>query len=268
MSWQQLLYKVEDRVATITLNRPDRLNAYTQVMQGELREAFAAADADEGVRAIVLTGAGRGFCSGLDLVEAATAGSKTAEGLKGVSAGLRTQEHIAALMPKMRNLRQPIISAVNGPAFGGGLALALASDIRLAGESASFGVQFSRLGLSGCDIGVSYFLPRLVGSGRAFELLLTGRRFEVDEADRIGLLSAVVPDDQLLDEALAKAKLLLANAPLGVVLTKQAMWVNVDAPSLEAAIQLENRNQILASQTGDLAEAAAAFMEKRDPVWK
>jgi enoyl-CoA hydratase/carnithine racemase len=254
-------------VQQLTMDRPERLNALSWGLVDALHDALDALAEDNATRVVVLTGAGRGFCSGLDLVEAATTGSKTSEGLRGVSGGLRTQEHIAALIPKMRNLRQPIIAAVNGPAFGGGLALALASDIRLAGASASFGVQFSRLGLSGCDIGVSYLLPRLVGSGRAFELLLTGRRFEVDEADRIGLLSAVVPDDQLLDEALAKAQLLLANAPLGVVLTKQAMWVNVDAPSLEAAIQLENRNQILASQTGDLAEAAAAFMEKRDPVW-
>lgn len=255
-------------VCQLTMDRPERLNALSWGLVDALHDALDELADDNTTRVVVLTGAGRGFCSGLDLVEAATSGSKTSHGLKGVAAGMRTQEHIASLVPKMRNLRQPVIAAVNGPAFGGGLALALASDIRLAGESASFGVQFSRLGLSGCDIGVSYLLPRIVGSGRAFELMLTGRRFEVDEADRIGLLSEVVPDDRLLEVALEKAELLLANAPLGVVFTKQAMWTNVDAPSLEAALHLENRNQILASQTGDIAEAAAAFMEKRDPVWK
>lgn len=255
-------------VKQLTMDRPERLNALSWGLVDDLHDALDDLAEDNATRVVVLTGAGRGFCSGLDLVEAATSGSKVAEGLKGPAGGMRTQEHIASLVPKIRDLRQPVIAAVNGPAFGGGLALALASDIRLAGESASFGVQFSRLGLSGCDIGVSYLLPRIVGSGRAFELMLTGRRFEVDEADRIGLLSAVVPDERLLDVALEKATLLLANAPMGVVLTKQAMWVNVDASSLEAALHLENRNQILASQTGDIAEAAAAFLEKRDPVWK
>lgn len=255
-------------VRTLTMDRPDRLNALSWGLVDELHAAFDDLHRDNDVRVVVLTGAGRGFCAGLDLVEAATSGSSISEGLKGVRGGLRTQEHIASLVPKMRDLRQPVIAAVNGPAVGGGLALALACDVRLAAESASFAVQFSRLGLSGCDIGVSYLLPRLVGSGRAFELMLTGRRFDVAEADRIGLLSRVVPDEGLLDAALETAGLLLANAPLGVILTKQAMWANVDAPSLEAALHLENRNQILASQTGDLEEAATAFLEKRTPVWK
>jgi enoyl-CoA hydratase/carnithine racemase len=255
-------------VRVLTMDRPERLNALSWGLVDDLHEALDDLHRSNDVRVVILTGAGRGFCSGLDLVEAATSGSSIAEGLKGVAGGMRTQEHIARLMPKMRDLRQPVIAAVNGPAFGGGLALALGSDIRIAGRSARFGVQFSRLGLSGCDIGVSYTLPRLVGSGRAFELMLTGRAFDVDEADRIGLLSEVVDDDALMDTAMEKAELLLANAPMGVVLTKQAMWANVDAPSLESALHLENRNQILASQTGDLAEAAAAFMEKRPPIWK
>lgn len=258
----------EPGLRVLTLDRPDRLNALSWGLVDALHEALDDLARDNDVRVVVLTGAGRGFCAGLDLAEAATSGSQVAEGLRGVSGGLRTQEHIAALVPKLRDLRQPVIAAVNGPAVGGGLALALASDVRVAASSASFAVQFSRLGLSGCDIGVSYLLPRLVGSGRAFELMLTGRRFSVEEADRMGLLSRVVPDEELLDAALEVAHLILANAPLGVVLTKQAMWANVDAPSVEAAIHLENRNQILASQTGDLEEAARAFLEKRDPVWR
>jgi enoyl-CoA hydratase len=252
----------------LTMDRPERLNALSWGLVDALHDSFDDLKRSNDVRVVILTGAGRGFCAGLDLKDAATAGSSVSEGLRGVAGGMKTQEHIAALMPKLRDLPQPVIAAINGPAFGGGLALALASDVRLAARSARFGVQFSRLGLSGCDVGVSYLLPRIVGSGRAFELMLTGRPFDVDEADRIGLLSAVVDDGQLLDEAVTKAGLILDNAPLGVVLTKQVMWANVDAPSMETAIHLENRNQILASQTGDLTEAAAAFVEKRKPQWR
>jgi enoyl-CoA hydratase len=175
------------------------------------------------------------------------------------------QQHIADLVPKLRSLRQPVISAVNGPAAGGGFALALASDVRVCSESARFNVAFVRIGLSGCDIGVSWMLPRLIGASRAFELLLTGRIIDAREAERIGLVLEVVPDGTVVDRALETARLITRNSPIGVWFTKEVMWSNLEIPSLQAGIDIENRNQILASQTEDSREAMMAFLEKRDP---
>ena len=182
-----------------------------------------------------------------------------------VESGLATQKEIAALVPRLRSLAQPVIAAVNGPAAGGGLALALASDIRLAAASARFNVAFVRLGLSGCDIGVSWLLPRLLGAARAWELMLTGRIIDAAEADRIGLVLKTVPDDQLLEEALVTARLIAANSPWGVRMTKEVMWSQLEVGSLQAGIDLENRTQILSSFTGDMQEAVSAFLEKRPP---
>jgi enoyl-CoA hydratase len=158
-----------------------------------------------------------------------------------------------------------VIAAVNGPAAGGGLALALASDVRLAAASARFNVAFVRLGLSGCDIGVSWLLPRLLGASRAWELMLTGRIIDAAEADRIGLVLKTVPDDRLLEEALVTARLIAANSPWGVRMTKEVMWSQLEVGSLQAGIDLENRTQILSTFTGDMQEAVTAFLEKRPP---
>jgi len=163
---------------------------------------------------------------------------------------------------------QPIISAVNGAASGGGLALALASDIRIASTSARFNVAFVRIGLSGCDIGVSWLLPRLIGASRAYELMLTGRFVDADEALRIGLVVRVVPDDALLDAADDTAEQILANSPFGVHMTKEVMWSQLEVGSLAAGIDLENRTQLLASTTEDMQEALAAFVEKRPPDFR
>jgi enoyl-CoA hydratase len=163
----------------------------------------------------------------------------------------------------MRAMPQPIIAAVNGAAAGGGLALALASDIRVASTAGRFNVAFVRIGLSGCDIGVSWLLPRLIGASRAYELMLTGRIVEADEADRLGLLTRVVDADALLDAALDEAGLIIANSPFGIQMTKEVMWSQLEVGSLAAGIDLENRTQLLASTTGDMVEATRAFMEKR-----
>jgi enoyl-CoA hydratase len=211
----------------------------------------------------VLTGAGRGFCAGLDLNEGAS--PPEARGLGRAQAGMAVQKMIAGLVPKMRSVPQPVIAAVNGAASGGGLALALASDVRVAAESARFNVAFIRVGLSGCDIGVSWMLPRLIGASRAFELLLTGRMIDAAEADRIGMVSRVVPDGAVIDSALETAELIVANSPFGVRMTKEVMWSQLEIGSLQAGIDLENRTQVLSSFTGDLQEAMAAFMEKRPP---
>ncbi len=155
------------------------------------------------------------------------------------------QKFIAGLVPKMRSVPQPIIAAVNGAASGGGLALALASDVRIAAQSARFNVAFIRVGLSGCDIGVSWMLPRLIGASRAFELLLTGRLIDAAEADRIGLVTRVVPDGSVVDSALETAELIVGNSPFGVRMTKEVMWSQLEIGSLQAGIDLENRTQVL-----------------------
>ncbi len=252
-------------VSLVTLNRPDRLNALSWDLVDELHEVLDGFERDTTTRVVVLTGAGRGFCSGIDLKGGGPERATVSAGVPGLAGALRAQAHIAGLMTHLRRIPQPVIAAVNGPAVGGGLALALFSDIRLAAASARFGVQFIRIGLSGCDVGVSYALPRLIGASRAFELMLTGRQFDATDADRFGLVSRVVPDEELLESAFAVADEILQNAPFGVAMTKEVMWANLAAPSLDAAIHLENRTQILTSQSGDFVEALAAFTEKRPP---
>src|ERR1700733_4223951 len=250
-------------VTRIVLKRPERLNAINGALISELHDVLSDIAVDRACRVVVLTGAGRGFCAGLDL-----GGDGDAPGsanLERVEATFAIQTHIAALVPRLRSLPQPVIAAVNGPAAGGGLALALASDIRIASTTARFNVAFVRIGLSGCDIGVSWLLPRLIGASRAWELMLTGRIIDAEEADRIGLVLRVVPDEQLQEAALETAGLIAANAPWGVRMTKEVMWSQLEVGSLQAGIDLENRTQVLSSMTGDMREAVTAFLEKRPP---
>lgn len=256
-----------DDVAVITLDRPERLNAMSFELVDDLHAALDAVHADNSCRVVILTGAGRGFCAGLDLKAVGSASVSAGIG-GGPRGGMRSQAHIAALVPHVRDIQQPVIAAINGPAYGGGFALACAADIRVMAESARMGVQFIKVGVSGCDIGISYTLPRLIGAGRAHELMLTARDVDAEEAERIGLVARVVPDADLLDTAMELAATICGYSPFGVIMTKEVMHANVDASSLEAAIHLENRTQILAGTSGDIAEAARAFMEKRPPVWK
>lgn len=253
-------------VLTLTLNRPDRLNALTHELVAELHDALDEVDADPKCRVVIVTGAGRGFCAGLDLHGAGP--PPGASGRSGPVDGMKGQEHIASLIPHMRAVRKPIITAVNGPAAGGGLALALGADIRVASTSASFNVAFVKVGLSGCDVGVSYLLPRLVGASRAFELMLTGRVIDAAEAEAMGLVSRVVSDDDLMEAARSIAAEIVANSPFGVAMTKQVMWSNLEVSSLQAAIDLENRTQVMSSFTGDMEVAVRAFREKRAPMWE
>lgn len=253
----------EEGIALVTLDRPDRLNAMNHELVTDLHEALQSLATDAQCRAVILTGAGRGFCSGLDLKGAGPAPGT--EGLGRAQAGMKAQQHIARLIPQMRSLPQPIIAAVNGPAAGGGLALALASDIRIAAESARFNVAFVRIGLSGCDVGVSWLLPRIVGATRAFEMMLTGRIIDAREAEQIGLVISVVPDDEVVEAAMNVARLIRSNSPFGVWMTKEVMWSNLETSSLQAAMDLENRTQILTTMTEDTREAMLAWREKREP---
>jgi enoyl-CoA hydratase len=247
-------------VALITLNRPDKLNALNYGLVEDLHATLEAIDADDECRVVVLTGAGRGFCSGLDLTDPFP--DEANHGLEFPRSSMRRQERIANLTTRLIRLRQPVIAAVNGPAYGGGFALALASDIRIASESARFCTQFIKLGLGGCDIGVSYTLPRVVGAGQAFDLILTARTVAADEALRLRLVSRL-STGSVVDYALAIAETLCGYGKFGVESTKQVLWANLDAPSLEAALHVENRSQILATTSGEIREATAAFATRK-----
>ena len=261
-TWETLLVdRPRTGVAVATLNRPDRLNALTFQMFDELARLAADIAADDRVRVLVLTGAGRGFCAGLDLTDAATLPDMT------TATFLDGQEGWSRAITSFRRLPKPVIAAVNGPAAGAGFSLALAADIRIATPAARLSAAYIKIGLTGGDCGSSWMLPRIVGLGHAYEILLTGRLVEADEAARMGLVNRVVPAEDLLTAALEVAELIAANSPLGVRLTKQMVQVNVDAQSLEAAVELENRNQTLAAGTRDMAEAFTAFREKRPPAF-
>lgn len=257
----------EGAVDWVTLNRPDALNSLNPEMIDELLDYFQSLYMNNAVRVVVLKGAGRAFCAGLDLKDTSNRSDSTAI-QTGPAAGLMSQRRISEIVMRMRKCQQPIISLVHGPACGGGFALALASDIRIAGESARMNAAFIRIGLSACDIGVSYFLPRLVGVSVASELLLTGRFIKADRALATGLVSDVVPDDKLDEAARTFLDEMLTTAPLGLRLTKECLNMNIDAGSLEAAIAMEDRNQILTAQTQDVKEGFAAFVEKRAPNYQ
>jgi enoyl-CoA hydratase len=264
MPYETLDVRREGDLVWLTLNRPGSLNAMNPTLVGELRDFFGALPGQPDVRVVVLRGAGRAFCAGLDLKE--SSGGGAAAGGR-VSETLRMQRRISEIVMLMRRAPQPIVACVHGPATGGGFALALASDVRLAGESARMNAAFIRIGLSACDVGVSYFLPRLVGASLASELLLTGRFIDAARAERTGLVSRVVPDDRLEEAARELAGEMLATSPLGLRLTKECLAMSLDAGSLEAVIAMEDRNQALCVQSPDVREGMLAFLQKRAPSY-
>lgn len=256
------LKRPQNGTALITLNRPERLNALSFASFDELQAACELLESDSTTRVVVLTGAGRGFCSGLDLDEAARLPEMTTPE---ITAG---QEHWASTVSILRELPQPIIAAINGVAAGGGLSLALAADIRVASTEARFNAAFVRIGLSAGDLGVSWALPRVVGLGRAAELMYTGRFVDASEAAVIGLVNRVSEPEELLPGAFELAEQIASNSPYGVRLSKQMLNANVDAPSLDRALEIENRGQVLATRTTDMAEALEAFRTKREPSFQ
>ena len=243
----------------LRFNRPKQLNAINEAMVRELTEALRAIGADEAARVVVLTGAGRGFCSGLDLRDF---GPSAREATQSAMGRLRFQEMMAGLPQALRELPQPVIVAVNGPAVGGGFALCLGSDVRICASSASFGNAAILIGLSGAEMGMSYHLPRIVGTSVAADWMLTGRTVSAEEAYRCGLVSELVGDDQLLDRALELAEQIAALSPLAVQMTKRALQVNTDAPDLTAALDMENRNQVIASGTEEASAARAKWSSR------
>src|SRR5690348_13835580 len=265
--YETLKIEKEGAVDWVTFNRPDSLNALNTTLVDELLDYFEALYFDREVRVVVLRGAGRAYCAGLDLKESGRRRNTTSSSPSGPSAGLDSQRRISEIVMRMRRCPQPIISLVHGPACGGGFAFALASDVSIAGASARMNAAFIRIGLSACDIGVSYFLPRLVGVSVASELMLTGRFITAERALRVGLVSEVVPDERLADAVRPYLDEMLTTSPLGLRLTKECLNMSIDAPSLEAAIAMEDRNQILCAQTNDVREGMVAFLEKREPVY-
>ncbi len=263
----------EDGISIITFNRPNRLNAMNFQFVEDLQDYLKKLENNLSIQVVILTGEGRAFCSGLDLKEGqAIFKKKVPENLQKfeylrlkdkIKRTTIVQKLISQLMVQLRRIPQPVIAAIKGSAYGGGLAFALASDIRIAGESAEFCNAFINIGLSGADCGSSYWLPRLIGFSRAAEIMYTGRVIDAQEADKIGLVSKVVPDDKILNEALNIAKKILTKSPIGVRFTKDALNMNVDAPSLEAATKLENRTQVICINAEDVLEGVFATLEKR-----
>jgi enoyl-CoA hydratase/carnithine racemase len=248
-------------VRVLTLNRPEQLNAMTAELCEALHTELRRIALERSCRAVILTGAGRGFCAGLDLHGYGAAPGN--DGSDDPRDRLANQQHMSTLVLALRALPQPVIAAVNGPAAGFGLALALGSDIRYASSDAVFRAAFINIGVSNCDMGTSWLLPRLIGASRAHELMLTGRRVPADEALRIGLVADVHDPAYLLEQALESATEIAALAPWGVRLTKQGMWAALEIPSEQAAIEYEDRQQIMATFGTAVPEAVGAFLQKR-----
>ena len=250
-------------VDTLWLDRPDALNAITTPMVTELRHYFDHLLENDQTRVVLMGGRGKAFCAGLDIKAASDSSVPRPFG-----AGMGFQGYLAEVYVKMRRCPQPIISMIQGPACGGGFAFALASDVRIAAETAKMNAAFIKLGLSACDMGTSYFLPRLVGTSIASELMLTGKFIDAQRCLRTNLVSEVVPETELLATAQGYADEMLLASPMGLRLTKDGLNVAIDAPGLEAAIAVENRNQLLCSRTEDAKEGMRAFIEKRPPVYQ
>ena len=261
MTYQHLIVEPRGGALWVTMNRPERLNALNPGMVQELRDLFVDLYWRHEVRVVVLRGAGSNFCAGLDLKDRGNGGPS------GPSEGLVSQRRISEIVIAMRRCPQPIVALVDGAAAGGGFALALASDVRVATPTLKMNAAFIRIGLSACDIGVSYFLPRMVGSSVAAELMLTGRFLRAERSLALGLVSAVVAPDALEAEGEALVADMLGATPLGLRLTKECLNHSIDAGGLEAAIAMEDRNQILCAQGEDFREGVAAFLEKRRPVY-
>ncbi len=262
VSYQTLEIEKEGAVDWLTMNRPERLNALNSQMVDELGDYFHRLGRDDSVRVVVMRGAGRAFCAGIDI--------KEIHGVvaNGIAPDVRGQRRVSEIIMGMRRCPQPIVALVQGAATGGGLGLMLAADIRIAGVSARMNCAFIKLGLTSCDVGVSYMLPRMVGLAVASELMLTGRFMDAERALAAGLVSEVVADERLKEAARPYLEEMVATSPLGLKLTKECLNMSVDAPSLEAAIAMEDRNQVMTLQSENFTEGLNAFFDKRAPIFE
>jgi enoyl-CoA hydratase len=260
-----LLEHPRPHIAVVTMHRPDRLNAMSIELVGELQAAFDGIAEDNDTWVVVLTGAGRAFSSGLDLKDHGVV--PNIDGLQVGRIAQKAMRHYSRLVPAMRRLPQPVIAAVQGPAYGGGMCLALGADLRFAGESATFNSTGIVNGLTSTELGASWLLPRLIGVARSNDLLLTGRVVDAGEALAMGLVSRVLPDADLLDACLDIGEAMCRYSPYGLAMTKDVIWANLEVGSLEAAIELEDRNQLMLGFTENLPTAIRAFDEGTTPVY-
>ncbi len=250
-------------VGLLRLNRPERLNAMTIDLVIELHDALDDIAADNDCYVVVLTGAGRAFCSGLDLEDYGII--PNIDGLSLGRIAQRAMRYYSRMVPRMRAIPQPIVAAINGPAFGGGFCLSLGADIRFASPDAVFNATGIVNGLASTEMGVSYLLPRLIGGANSSDILLTGRRIDAQEAHAMGLVSRVVDDVEA--EAVSVAAEMCGFSAYGLAMTKETVWANLEVASLTAAIELEDRTQLMAGYTDNLPEAIRAFSEGREPVY-
>jgi len=255
----------QPHTAVVTLNRPERLNAMSIELVIELEDRLQEVAADNDTWVVILTGAGRAFCSGLDLKDYGII--PNIDGLSVGRIAQRSMRYYSRLILTLRRMPQPVICAVNGPAYGGGMCLTLAAEIRLAAESATFNATGIVNGLTSTELAASWLLPRLVGAAHSNDMLLTGRRIDAAEAYRMGLVSRVLADDEIQAEALSIAARMCEFSPYGLAMTKDILWVNLENPSLEAAIEIEDRNQLMLGFTENLPEAIRAFDQGRPPEY-
>jgi enoyl-CoA hydratase len=254
-------------VSVVVLNRPERLNAMSFETVVPLHDALARVGADNDTWVVVLTGAGRGFCSGLDLEDHGM--PPGCDGLPMSRIAIRAMEYFANLIPALRALPQPVIAAVNGAAYGGGFCLSLGADVRIAAASATFRNAGINNGLTGTELGISWLLPRLIGASHAWDVILSGRELDAAEALRLGVVSRVVPDPQVRDAALDLATTMCGYSPHGLAMTKKVLWSSLECGSLQSGIDLENRNQLLVRlTTQNLQEAITARKQKRPPHYQ
>ncbi|MEW9855229.1 enoyl-CoA hydratase/isomerase family protein [Novosphingobium sp. M1R2S20] len=259
----EIVVEQSGNITIVRLARAAARNALTVAMAAELTSALAQVSQDSSCQVVVLAGDGETFCAGLDL-KAVSSGD---EPPKGAAEWMALQEVFSGLMTQVHKMRQPVIGAIQGAAVGAGLGIALACDVRIATPTAKFLVGAVKVGLSAGECGISYHLPRLVGAGRAFEIMLTGRPVSGTEAHAIGLASELAEGDALLARALDLARTIASNAPYSIKHTKQVMWANLEA-NFESALELENHVHVVGLLTEDFAEAAKAFTEKRAPVFR
>ncbi|MGE3773129.1 MAG: enoyl-CoA hydratase/isomerase family protein [Gammaproteobacteria bacterium] len=256
MDYTTITITHDGAVDWLCLDRPDRLNTITPTMCDELQHYFEGLERNHAVRVVVLRGAGRAFCAGYDLKAAGPVSA-------GPIVGMRVQRQVSEVFLRMRRCPQPIVCLAHGATTGGGLAFALASDVRIAARDVTMTVAMVKVGLPGCDVGISYFLPRAVGSSIAAEMMMTGRMVTAERALAVGLVSEVVEPDALEAAGRAMAEDMLKTSPMGLRMTKEGLRLNLDAPSLDAAIALEDRGQILCASAGFFDEGINAFLAQR-----
>ncbi len=260
-----LTEKPRPHVTVVRLNRPHRLNAMSFELMSELYDTLRTVAADNAAWVVVLTGEGRGFCSGLDLEDPGMIPGINDMSLARI--GMLAMGHFSRIVPVLRDLPQPVIAAINGPAYGGGMCLSLGADVRFAAASAEFNATGIVNGLTSTELGASWLLPRLIGASRANDLMLTGRKVGADEAERMGLVSRVVPDGTVVDVAIEAAERMCEFSAFGLQMTKKVCWANLETASLTAAVDLEDRNQLLLGNTENLVECIRARRQNRKPVY-